>query len=155
MRNGALLRPLLSRRGRGRRHHFYQLDPENKGRICGYNDVSGRRILHIFPAVAEAWRNGEKAVPALFHAPYAYLEARNNAFGAEYEGKGLVVVGGGAVEDGSVGEPPFIEDADSVAGLGLQAGTDFDVLTLDRSGLFGRGCRPGLGGGRPWTYGFK
>src|SRR3989344_3343086 len=83
MRNGALLRPLLSRGGRGSRHHFYQLNAENKRRIRRDNDFSGHRVFYVFSTVAEARRDSEETFPAHLHAPHTYLEARDNLRRAE------------------------------------------------------------------------
>ena len=136
----ALLKSLLSSWGGGRRNHFYQLNAENKGRIRRNDDFARCRVFYVFSTVAESRGYGEQAFPALFHTPYTYLEARDEFWRAEYEGKRLIAVRCGAIEDGAVGESAFIEDGNGISRLGFQARTDFHVLTLDSSGLFGVRC---------------
>ena len=128
--------PLLSRRSGGCRYDFDQLHTKNKGRIGG-NDNLAARVLHIFSTIAKTRRDGEQALTALFHAVHAYLEARDEALGTEYECKGFIAVRCRAVEDGSIGKSAFIEDGNGVARLCFQAGAHLYVLTLHLICLLG------------------
>src|SRR5687767_11354925 len=68
-------------------------------------------------AVSERWRNGELALPADFHALYAFVPALDDAARAEGEHEGVVAILA-RIELGTVGEPAGVVHLDLLAGGG-------------------------------------
>jgi len=130
MPQGSFLQALLSRFYGCGGHDFYQLYLENEGRIGWDDDLTGRRILKVFPSIAKAWRDGEVAFTPFFHTVYAYLEAWNEPWITEHEGERLVAMRCGTVKNGAISKFANIEDGNGVARLCFRARAHFHILSL-------------------------